>query len=163
MFIASKERGGFSLIEVLVALFVLSIGLLGLAALQTTGLKFNQQSYQRTQAVIQAYDIIDRMRHNTIGRNGGSYNTVTLGDKPSVSGINCTGSTGCVPADLATFDINQWNTANERLLSQGRGAICRGTFNSTLTTCTAGGAVFKVGLTWIENDLPQYLVVEAQP
>lgn len=163
MLIASERQGGFSLIEVLVALFVLSIGLLGLAALQTTGLKFNHQSYQRTQAVIQAYDIIDRMRHNTVGKNGGSYNTIALGAKPSISGINCTSGTGCVPADLATFDINQWNTGNEQLLSQGKGAVCRGTFNSTLTTCTSGGSVFKVGLTWIENDLPQYLIVEAQP
>ncbi|HLE93281.1 MAG TPA: type IV pilus modification protein PilV, partial [Sulfuricaulis sp.] len=62
--IAFQHRG-FSLIEVLVALLVLSIGLLGLAALQTTSLQYNTGSYFRTQATFLAYDIIDRMRANT--------------------------------------------------------------------------------------------------
>ncbi|OGI53919.1 MAG: type IV pilus modification protein PilV [Candidatus Muproteobacteria bacterium RIFCSPHIGHO2_12_FULL_60_33] len=52
---------GFSLIEVLVALLVLSIGLPGWAALQTTSLKYNTDSYFRTQATYFVHDIVDRM------------------------------------------------------------------------------------------------------
>ena len=63
--IARRRRGrGFSLIEVLVALLVLSIGLLGLAALQVQGLRFNHDALIRTQATNLAYDIVDRMRAN---------------------------------------------------------------------------------------------------
>lgn len=57
-------ESGFSLMEVLVALLVLAIGLLGLAALQAQGLRFNQDAYIRSQATNLAYDIMDRMRAN---------------------------------------------------------------------------------------------------
>lgn len=55
---------GFSLLEVLVSLLILGVGLLGLAALQTRGLKFNHDAYVRSQATILAYDIMDKMRAN---------------------------------------------------------------------------------------------------
>ncbi len=69
----NQRQYGFSLLEVLIALLVLSIGLLGLAGLQTLGLKFNMQSYQRTQAALLAYDIVDRMRANPVEKNGPRY------------------------------------------------------------------------------------------
>ena len=50
---SARLSKGFSLLEVMVALLVLSIGLLGLAGLQTFSLKFNHQSYERTQATLQ--------------------------------------------------------------------------------------------------------------
>lgn len=60
-----KLRGrscGFTLIEVLVALLVLSVGLLGLASLQTSGLRLSDSAYLRSQATLAGYDLIDRMR-----------------------------------------------------------------------------------------------------
>lgn len=152
---------GFSLIEVLIALLVLSIGLLGLAALQTIGLKFTHESYQRTQAVLQAYDIIDRIRANSTAKTAGAYSNVALGNIPTVT-TSCTVGTACTPAEMATYDINRWNTANAKLLKQGRGAICLGTLNGDLSSCTAGGSIFRVGLSWVENDIPIHTVVEAQ-
>ena len=74
-----RRESGFSLIEVLVALLVLSIGLLGLAALQAQGLRFNHDAYVRTQATNLAYDIVDRMRVNNTalrrihGRPGATF------------------------------------------------------------------------------------------
>lgn len=53
---------GVTLIEVLVAMVVLSVGLLGMAGLQVSSLRANQSSYIRTQAVSQAYDILDEIR-----------------------------------------------------------------------------------------------------
>ena len=55
---------GFTLIEVLVALLVLSIGLLGIAGMQLFSLKSNQDSGLRIQAVYIAYSLIDKMRAN---------------------------------------------------------------------------------------------------
>lgn len=160
------DQCGFTLLEVLIALLVLSIGLLGLAALQTIGLKFTHESYQRTQAVIQAYDMLDRIRANSGGRTATGYNNVSLGSIPSLSGINCTGGTGCNPTQLATYDVSTWNTANANLLKQGQGAVCLGSFSgpstNILAACTAGGSIYRVGVTWIENDIPITAIVEAQ-
>lgn len=153
---------GFSLVEVLVALAVLSIGLLGLAALQTTGLKFNHQSYERTQAVIQAYDIIDRMRANKSG-DGATVNTiyesVALGTAPAAS--ECTSS--CTGDQLAQYDIRKWNLANAALLAEGKGAVCKGNFSSDLGSCSTTGSIFRIAITWKEKDLDMRLDVEAQP
>lgn len=53
---------GFTLLEVLIALVVLAVGMLGIAALQARGMQYNTDAYARTQATILAYDMIDRMR-----------------------------------------------------------------------------------------------------
>lgn len=137
---------GFTLMEVLVALFVLSVGLLGLAGLQTFGMKYNQQSYQRTQAIYQAYDIIDRIRANPAGKTAGNYDTVAAGSIPTIT-TDCTTAL-CSTAALATYDINKWNTANSNLLANGRGAISTSTNRRTIT------------ITWLENDLPSSVVIE---
>lgn len=64
---------GYSLLEVLIAVLILSIGLLGLAGLQTTSLQSNQSASQVSQATFLASDILDRMRANPDGAKSGSY------------------------------------------------------------------------------------------
>lgn len=59
-----KSSAGFSLIEVLVAVLVLAVGMLGIAAMQATALRNSQSSFERSQGVIQTYSIIDAMRAN---------------------------------------------------------------------------------------------------
>jgi type IV pilus assembly protein PilV len=68
------RNAGFTLIEVLVALVVLSMGLLGVAALQLTSLRANTSAAQRSQATFLAYDIADRMRANRKAAQKGAYN-----------------------------------------------------------------------------------------
>lgn len=88
---------GFSLIEVLVALLVLSVGLLGLAGLQARGLKDNQMSVQHSQAVLYATDIIDEMRvHRALALNG-DYD-IGLND-----GAGANGATKIVLKDLQNW------------------------------------------------------------
>ncbi len=74
---ADRNVNGFSLLEVLIALLVLSIGLLGLAGLQGTGLRYNHSAYLRSQATFQTYDMADRMRANLRGVQQGDYNNVS--------------------------------------------------------------------------------------
>lgn len=147
-------NGGYSLIEVMIALVVLSIGLLGLAALQTISMRFNHDSYGRTQAAFQVYDIVDRMRVNRTGSGGNAqvnYDNVSL----SATGTNndCVAN-ACTSAELSADDIFTWKTATASLLPQGEAAICRGSFNPTFTSCTvnASGAVYDIVVRWKEND-----------
>ncbi|MBA2408605.1 MAG: type IV pilus modification protein PilV [Gammaproteobacteria bacterium] len=105
--------GGFTLIEVLVALAIVSIGLLAIAALQMTGLRVNHNAYLRTQASYIAYDIADRMRANLTAAVAGNYQVNAAA--PVAPGFNCitnfTGTTvanTCSPAELAQADLFQW-------------------------------------------------------
>ena len=59
-----KSQKGASLIEVMIALFLLGVGLLGVLAMQAESLKLNQQSYGSTQALFLANDAVERMRTN---------------------------------------------------------------------------------------------------
>jgi type IV pilus assembly protein PilV len=134
---------GFTLLEVLVALIVLALGLLGLAGLQVLSLKFNTQSYERTQATLQIDSIIDRMRANSAGATAGFYNIALTGTPPAYSGScpsNCSGGA----ADVAAYDLNQWLTTMTApgMLSNAQASI---TFD--------GGVLHTVTVTWWENDL----------
>jgi type IV pilus assembly protein PilV len=68
-----KSEKGLSLIEVLISVVVLSLGLLGMASLQLNALKNNQSTYQRTQAVMLTYFMLDAMRANRDGASKGEY------------------------------------------------------------------------------------------
>lgn len=83
-----RRAGGFTLVEVLVALLVLSIGLLGLAGLQLSGLQGNHSAYLRSQVSVLAYDMIDRMRANRGAAMNGDYDLVfdEASDLPDTSG-----------------------------------------------------------------------------
>jgi len=100
---------GYGLIEVLVALLVLSIGLLGLARLQMTGLKSTRSATLRFEAVNLAYDILDRMRANRVRALQGDYN-VELGGAASSGGQGQT-------------DLEDWKAALAATLPEGDGSI----------------------------------------
>ena len=99
---------GFTLIEVMIAVLVLSLGLLGLAGLQATSLKANTSAAARGQATLLAYDIIDRMRANRDAALAGTYNNA-LGTAPTSGGSNCqANAAGCDANTMAAYDLNQW-------------------------------------------------------
>lgn len=108
--IKKSRQTGFTLLEVLVSVIVLAIGLLGLAGLQASSMRFNQSAYLRSQATILAYDIIDRMRANIMAAHNGDYNF-------TVSDVTPTGTT-----QLADIDRQQWRTALSHLPS-GTGGV----------------------------------------
>ncbi|MCF6256885.1 MAG: type IV pilus modification protein PilV [Gammaproteobacteria bacterium] len=122
---------GFTLIEVLVTLVVLAIGLLGLAGLQASSLKHNNNAYQRTQATFLAYDILDRMRANPFGVEAGSYNAIDTGGGP-LTDPGCI-DTNCDPVTLATSDTFEWATRLAAVLPSGRGIIAGTNANAPFT------------------------------
>lgn len=82
-----SRQNGATLIEVLVAVLVLSFGLLGLGALQSVSLRSNSNSYLRTQAVNLSYQIIDELRANRMGiRLAGGYSNDQLAEWVSEAG-----------------------------------------------------------------------------
>lgn len=122
---APSGSRGFTLVEILVTLVVLSIGLLGLAGLQLNGLKSNHSAYLRSQATILTQDIIDRMRVNRISAITGSYD-ISLGDDPTQ--VSCEGpGADCTAASLADSDLSEWKGLLEDSLPSGDGSITRTT------------------------------------
>ena len=84
-----SRQTGVGLIEVLIAVLVLSIGFLGIAALQTKSLANNNSAMARTQASIAAYSMFDAMRADRANALAGKYNTaptVTVGACPGANG-----------------------------------------------------------------------------
>lgn len=64
------RQRGFTLVEVMVTLIIMTIGLLGVASLQLAGMRSNHSAYLRTQAAIAVSDLIDRMRADPVSFNG---------------------------------------------------------------------------------------------
>jgi type IV pilus assembly protein PilV len=128
-FRARPSQAGFTLVEVLVALIVLSIGMLGIAALYLDTLRASRQALVRTQAVTLAADIADRIRSNRTTAN--AYDC----------GGTCEEDEG---VGLAVEDINAWRTAVEAQLPGGAASI-------TYTAAAPNAPdVYIVSLSWTE-------------
>lgn len=109
---------GFSLIEVLIALLVLAVGLLGVLALQAASLQHNQSAYLESQAAFLANDILDRMRANK--DNAPIYKTDL---DSTVSATKDCASGACTPSQLVSWDLSQWKQLVADTLPAGRGAV----------------------------------------
>jgi type IV pilus assembly protein PilV len=135
-FKAMKINAGFTLIEVLIAMLVLAVGLLGLAGLQATSLKNNQSAYNRSQATQLAYDLTDRMRANAAAK--ATFTTITpIGT--AVVKANCETTTSCSIADMAQNDLYEWNLAVTSTLPNGTGSI------------TVTASVYTIIITWDDD------------
>lgn len=117
---------GLTLVEILIALLILSIGLLGLAGLQTLSLKFNTSAYYRTQATALAYDFADRMRANRQAALSDLY-LVAFQDPPPACGA------AVVAGTVAEEDIAAWRNALACRIPQSTGAVVRNGNEFTIT------------------------------
>lgn len=136
------QSRGFSMIEVLITLVVLSIGLLGIAGLQVTGMQSNRSAYYRSQATIIAYDMIDRMRTNVDGVAANLYDDLDSSSPPSTAPTCIDTSSGCSATSLAENDLQEWVDDHLSLLPAGTGTVTR------------SGNIFTVTVNWVENTDP---------
>lgn len=120
---------GFTLIEVLIAVIVLALGLLGLAGLQAAGLRNNTSSYLRSQATFLAYDMADRIRANRNDAMNGEYN---IDFKDSATG-----------SDITALDLQEWKTLLSDRLPQGDGAIS--------STLVGTRTIFTISVEWDDS------------
>lgn len=135
----ASSQSGFSILEVLVTLVVLSTGLLGVANLQVEALRGNQGAYLSTTAAQQALDMAERMNANPAGVAANLYDG--LGDDIPTVQVNCQ-SAACSPTQLALFDHNRWNGSNQVLLPSGAGQV---------TEISDG--IFLIGVRWHDRQL----------
>lgn len=141
-----KEQG-FTMIEILVTLFILAIGLLGLAGLLFEGMRNNQGAYLRTQASVLAYDMADRMRSNKAEAQSGSYGGFSTANVQSTTPPTCASqAAGCTRSDQVTLDQIEWT-----LLVQGTGndmAMLPGGVGTIAHDAASG--IYTVSVQWNE-------------
>jgi type IV pilus assembly protein PilV len=107
------------MVEVLVALVVLAIGLLGIAALYLNSLQSGRTAIYRTQAINLAADLADRIRMNRTAQ--AAYGTLFADAEAAVAACETTG--GCSDADLASTDLFNWKARIAQLLPNGQGQV----------------------------------------
>jgi len=114
----SRKSAGFSLVEAMVSLIVISVGMIGIAALYGQGLSAGRTALSRTLAVNLAATMAENIRVNRLGQGAyagaGADNNC---DPDAGGGVDCT------PAQMAAHDLFRWNTDIARELPNGVGAV----------------------------------------
>jgi type IV pilus assembly protein PilV len=132
-----KKQTGLGLIEVLVAVLVLGIGILGVASTQIVSLQMNSQSQSRSQAVLLAEDILDRIRANP--DNPANY-ALASGDAQGANGGVCDTSFAPTNASVTANDIAAWENSLSCLLPAAQ------------RTITVAGNTVTVTIDWDQDD-----------
>lgn len=139
-----RRTGGFTLIEVLIALLILAIGVLGVAALQFKGLRYSHDANIRSQINFLAWDIADRMRLNRA--NAAAY---TDADENPYTSTGDTNVTACGGGDIdVQADLDCWHDLVDLTLPVGSVATIEGP-NNTLYT---------VRLSWTDREADTHFV-----
>ena len=127
----SKQQG-LSIIEVLVAMLILAVGLLGMASLQVRAVSDTTNSSYRSIAIFYANDMADRIRANPVAEQGNLYNDETGGAVTA----GCSSAAGCNSTQLAANDKSEWLANVADALPAGTGEI------------TKNGNVYTVTVSW---------------
>lgn len=138
------QRNGFSLIEVMVALVILVIGLIGIFNLHIVAKRGSFESFQQTQASYFANDMINRMKLNIsqLANYAGTYSGTLSAPSPDCKGVNL-----CTPAQVAAWDKYEWEQAlfgsAETVGSQKVGGL-----DAPIACIIRNGSAVSVIVTW---------------
>jgi type IV pilus assembly protein PilV len=113
--ILKRPSRGFSLLEVMISVGILSVALLGTAGLMASSLRGTNTAYYRSQATILTDDILDRMRTNLAEAKKNSYD---IDNYTSATGPTLTGKTG-----LALYDCTEWTKTIADTFPGGVGTV----------------------------------------
>ena len=141
---ASTSRG-LSMIEVLVALFITVIGIMGAVTLQGASLSGNRSAYFRTQASYIAADMASRMRVNPTGVSANAYNSISTVSTAADPGCI---STGWSASQLAVQDHREWTQYFRNVLGV---ASYRPTLPQGTGTVIGNGTSFRITISWTES------------
>ena len=162
----AAAQSGFSLIEVLVAVVVLSLGMLGAVGMQTTAMQSNREARSQALATTFARELAEKMRGNhavaiqTTAVNNPYLFDSTLTGTSSVATftVNCfTTTTGCSATEAAAWDVADWQGRVLAALPTPRVKVCfdRTPFDSAgkpSWTCTNSGEVTVLKMGWTRNN-----------
>ena len=151
-----SQQSGITLIETMIAILVLSFGMLGMLSVFLNSLKITSSSHYRSIAAQQMYALSDNIRS--------SLPQLTV--YPSASGgavSNCLATAGCTAAEITQTEIALWQTRLAALLPSGRGVICQdatpGDGDSTNWQCSGGGQ-FVIKVCWDDSRIPTSSAIE---
>lgn len=154
---AELHQRGVSLIEVLVAVLIFSIGLIGLAGLMVMATRSNHGAYLRTQVTFLAGNMADRMRANPTGLWNQAYNDSNY---PTSASQACSKASACTPAQVAVRDKYEWSQLLKTLLPEATARInCVGKSGVSYNPQTQIGMRPPYGgncsmtITWIERNV----------
>lgn len=170
--LSGKTQAGFSIIEVLVAIIVLSIGMLGAVGMQAAALQSNKETRYQAIAASFGRELAEKMRgNNTIAiktiaaENPYIFDQLLSAPLAAPSGlVNCfTNATGCTsPLNLATWDVFDWHQRVQLALPTPRVKMCfdNDPFDSAgiarwdcaPPTGTVGGDVAVLKISWTRNN-----------
>ncbi|ROR94746.1 type IV pilus assembly protein PilV [Sinobacterium caligoides] len=138
-----NKQAAFAMVEVLVAMLVIVVGLLGMMAFQMQGLRNNLRTQSHSQAIILAYDMAERMRSNRGGWEDGDYDAIT--DKGSE--VSCS---DCSYQQTADNDAYRWISEIEGVLPGHGSEVAVGTVMKE----NGGGNKqqwWNISITWYEK------------
>lgn len=136
---------GFTLLEVLVALLVMSIGLLGIGKMMMLAARANDSAYMRSQATALGYTILDAMRANRQAAIVQGYDTAVVA--PALQA--CTVAAPCTSGQQAQNDTALWNNSLAAELPGGTGTVVTANAPDTLTG--AANVTATITVTWIDK------------
>lgn len=158
----ARVQRGSGLIESLISIFVVSIGFIGFATLQISGLVATNESMFRTKATYLSYQMADRVRANLPGMQVGAYNDL----EGSISDPGCI-STSCTPSQVAANDFVDWSTEVASLLPSGAGVICLDSTPDDGTpdapACDGTGSVLAIKVWWSEKGTQHRFATTLRP
>jgi len=146
-----NKKTGFTLVEVLVAIVILGVGLLGLAALQTASIKNIQAANMRIQATFLTNNLISQIKSNSIGAQKRYYSVTEV---PSMGSNDCS-TTACNSEDMAKVNLINWYEQAESILGTTATEIDPITAPSVATiscivvnTICPEGSLYTITLFW---------------
>lgn len=148
--LSAKRQAGLSMVEVLVALVVMSVGMLGIASLYVTTLQAKTTSLSRMKAVNLAYDLADRIRANP---NGAASYVVTNALTVTAPSETCRSTTSCTPPQMAAADLAQWRDILTNASTGLPGAVAASIVQTAAATATTP-LVLTIQLGWSEPSVP---------
>lgn len=153
------RQAGFTLVEILVSLLILSVGMLGMAGIQVSGLRNSATSTYRTDATQLSYDIADFMRANKMAVSSNDFATIsyaysdTLTD-PQKSCLQATTTatvSSCTASEMALVNVYDWvSRARQKLPNASVSVQCNDLDTTDTDTCT-DNSTHAITLTWDEN------------
>lgn len=143
-----RSNRGFSLVEVLIAVFVIAIGILGVSSAQLISLKNSQSSYYRSQANFLVMDMLDRMRANPDGVQAGHYNDINTKTVTASHALPACNASGCSLEQIASADAAQWASF---FSSNDNPGLLPGSVGTVKTDITGTRTDITIEVTWSES------------